>query len=347
MEPAYNMPRLEPASLAVYSELLDQLRSQTPGLPRGTLVTKKVKGHTYWYVQYAEVGQRRQVYLGPDDRDTRDRLERLRAAWDEDQAFARHRAKLVAMLQAAGVPSPSNVAARVLEVLSRHGVFHSGGVLVGSQAFLAYAPMLGVRWLRGYRTEDVDVASERRVRLAFPRKANLPLALRETGLTFDGVPGLDPQEPSTSFTLRGKPLRVDVLTPEVGPPAGGPVRLPHLGVAAAPLRLLDYLIEEPVPAAIAARKGILVQVPQPGRFAWHKLLIAGRRGVHEQAKAHKDMDQAAQLIPVLLDDRPGDLVLAWEALAPRGPAWRKGARAGLARLPAELRAAVKETCGLD
>lgn len=347
MEAAYNPPRLDSAALAVYSELLDQLRTQSPGMPRGSLVSKEIKGRTYWYVQYAEVGRRRQVYLGPDDETTRARLETLRRQWDDEERFAKGRARLVAMVQSAGVPGPSSIASRVLEVLGRHGIFHSGGVLVGSQAFLAYGPMLGVRWPRGYLTEDVDIASAARVSLAFAGRADLPDARKALGLTFDRVPGLDPREPSTSFNLRNESLRVDVLTPEVGPPAEGPIRLPHLGVAATPLRFLDYLIEAPIPAAIVARRGILARLPQPGRFAWHKLLVSGRRGAHEQAKARKDLDQAAQLASVLLEDRPGDLVLGWEALAPRGPGWRKGALEGLSRLPEPLQDALRETCGLD
>jgi hypothetical protein len=35
----------------------------------------------------------------------------------------------------------------------------------------------------------------------------------------------------------------------------------------------------------------------------------------------KDLFQAAQLLTVLLDERPGDLLLAWEAIVKKGRGW--------------------------
>ena len=52
-----------------------------------------------------------------------------------------------------------------------------------------------------------------------------------------------------------------------------------------PLRFLDYLIEHPAQAVLLTGSGLLVHVPDPARFAFHKLWIAKRRPVSEQAKA--------------------------------------------------------------
>jgi len=76
-------------------------------------------------------------------------------------------------------------------------------------------------------------------------------------------------------------------------------------------------------------------VPDPARFALHKLWISTRRPVHEQTKARKDLRQAGDLLELLLEDRPGDVQAAWEALAPHGKA-AGAVRRAIHRLPAEL-----------
>ena len=55
----------------------------------------------------------------------------------------------------------------------------------------------------------------------------------------------------------------------------------------------------------------------------------------EQTKAAKDLRQAGALLAVLLPDRPGDVLLAWEALH-RSPSVVKAVRAAMNRLPSEL-----------
>ncbi|CAN0403996.1 unnamed protein product, partial [Phaeothamnion confervicola] len=83
----------------------------------------------------------------------------------------------------------------------------------------------------------------------------------------------------------------------------------------------------------------LVNVPDPARFALHKLLVSGRRLVFEQAKAGKDRQQAAEIIAALYEDRRGDLTLAVRALNKRAAAWRTRLRRELAKLPDDLKAA--------
>lgn len=57
------------------------------------------------------------------------------------------------------------------------------------------------------------------------------------------------------------------------------------------------------------------------RSALHKLMVPRERDVTAQTKAAKGLAQAAQLLGLLMDERRGDLSLAWEALARRGPGW--------------------------
>jgi len=54
--------------------------------------------------------------------------------------------------------------------------------------------------------------------------------------------------------------------------------------------------------------------------------------VSSSIKATKDLFQVSQLMKVLLEDRPGDLSTALEALQSRGKAWVKRYEKGLKKL---------------
>jgi hypothetical protein len=314
--------RLPETIHTLYAELLDQaIRAEAGarlvGLAPGTPVSKTVGGRTYWYMQRMEAGRKRQVYIGPESPALLEWLEearRQRADWVADEA---RRGEIVSMLVAGGAVAEAASVARVLRLLADANVFRLGGVLVGTQAFRSYANILGVRFEEGaLRTEDVDVAQDPAIAVAVAEDSaptNVEKALREADPRFFAVPGLDPGKPSTSFKVRGRDLRVDFLTPLRGRPSTEPVPLPLLRVAATPLRFLGYLIRDSLQAVVLGARGVLVNVPQPGRFALHKLWTAGRRPVSEQAKARKDLRQAEALIEVLLGDRADDLNLAWQA----------------------------------
>ncbi|HVR63185.1 MAG TPA: GSU2403 family nucleotidyltransferase fold protein, partial [Polyangia bacterium] len=89
--------------------------------------------------------------------------------------------------------------------------------------------------------------------------------------------------------------------------------------------------------------GVLVNVPRPGRFALHKLIIAARRA-HSRAsgaKAAKDRAQASALLRVLLSDLPGEITLAWRELARRGKSWTAAARQSISKLDEEIAAGLR------
>lgn len=125
------------------------------------------------------------------------------------------------------------------------------------------------------------------------------------------MPGLNRKSPSTSFKIRGQDFHVDLLTPLHGPDSATPVRLQHFNSYAHPVRFLDFLLEDPQIAVIPFRGGILVNVPLPAQFAVHKLVVSQCRSVAKQVKASKDLLQAAMMIELLLEDRPGDLWCPW------------------------------------
>jgi hypothetical protein len=100
------------------------------------------------------------------------------------------------------------------------------------------------------------------------------------------------------------------------------------------LHHLDYLISDPLDAAAVYRDGILVKIPRPEKFAIHKLIVADRRlDGPESRKALKDLMQAEILMSILVEDRPSDLLIAYEEATSRGRRWRERLDATLARAP--------------
>jgi hypothetical protein len=335
--------RLGESAQTLYAELLDQLRiadaeAAIRGL-QGTFVSKVIRGRTYWYLQRSEGAAKRQIYLGPESAELLQQIEtstsqRATAAVDE-----KRRRDIVSMLHAGGMVRETASIGVVLRILADAGVFRAGGVLVGTQAFTAIANLLGVSFDKiSLRTADVDVAHDLSIPLGLQEPpVDMLERLRAGDPAFFAVPGLDSREPSTSFKVRGRDLRVDFLTP--APPrrtSTKPIDLPHLRVAAQPLQGLDYVLEQSIDAAVLTGSGIRVNIPTPARFAFHKLWVAGERPASESAKSKKDLRQAEQVLDVLVEDRPEDVTAAWAALTRRS-SLRRGAKAGLGKLPSPLR----------
>src|SRR5260221_9238591 len=297
------------------------------------MVSKTIRGRRYWYAQRQEQGKKVQRYIGPETAEVAALIER----WRRSRGDATSRAELIAMARAGGAYLMSAAEADVVTRLAP--VFRIGGVLVGSHAFAVLGNMLGVRWLDSMvRTEDVDIAHDHRIAVALARDgepANIPQALGDIVPKFSA---LNPTEPATSFRVRGAEVEVEVLTPLVGKERKGTIQIEALGVAATPLRFLDYLIEETQPGAVLGGSGVLVNVPRPGRFALHKLIVASRRsrGALGVTKAPKDRAQASALLSVLLAELPGEITIAWKDLSSRGKAWVSAATSSLARLDQDL-----------
>jgi hypothetical protein len=328
-----------PASVhTLYAELVDQLVAlaarRSIGSVPGSFVTKKLKGGTYYYFQYSEPGGTvRQAYVGRKSAALEAFVERHEAERDAARADRASVLTLCVALRAGGATTTDAASARVLGALADAGVFKLGAVLVGTHAFVALANVLGVRWVGGAsRTEDVDLAVERTLEIAVPElRADVPAVLDGLEMGFLPVPGFAPNRPSTSFKVRGRGLRLDLVTPATKE-GGRPVPIPRLHAAAAPVRFLDYLIEGAQPAAVVDGGGVLVTVPQPARFAVHKLLVAQDRPAAFQAKARKDVAQAARVVEALEELRPGDVAAALADARRRGKGWRAALTRGIALL---------------
>lgn len=337
------MQRLPAETQNLYAELTERLRAleaaRSLASLRGSFARKGVRGADYWYFKTSAgpAGQN-EYFVGPDNGETRAVMEAYAAGREGAEEAMAGIARLCAMLRQGGATLTDAASAKVLSGLASAGVFRLGAVLVGTHAYAALGNVLGVRWASGLRTQDIDLAASRALEVAVPQtEADLPSALDALNMGFLPVPGLNPKRPQTSFKVRGHTLRVDLLTPARGAREGKPVYIPRLKAAAQPLELLDYLLEAPIAIPMLNGGATLVNVPDPARYALHKLIVSARRPVVEQSKAAKDRQQAAELIAVLHEDRHGDLELAVQALRKRPAVWRTRLKTQLAALPESLK----------
>lgn len=112
-----------------------------------------------------------------------------------------------------------------------------------------------------------------------------------------------------------------------------PVHVDASNVTLQPLRLMEHGMEHAIPSVLLTRRGpIVVNLPDPARYAVHKLGISGERPERMRIKARKDLMQAACLVDYLQRHDVGALADAWADAAGRGPGWRKRLRSGYEQL---------------
>jgi hypothetical protein len=297
----------------------------------GTFTTKAIGGAEYVYFQYSDPGGRkRQFSIGRRDAAIDAIVERYREDRSLRETDVAQIARLAGLLRAAGVAVLPHAPARVLRAFADAGVFAAGGVLVGSYAFLTLGNLLGRVWAgAAWRTHDVDVAAH--LRFALPAvEADVPRALDSLKMGFVPVPEFDPRHPSTSFSARGRTIRVDLITPGSEKDTA-PIFLPRFKAAAAPIKYLSLVMRDAQPAAaVESNSATLVVVPAPARFALHELLVSQTRSLFQQTKSGKDQHQAALLIECLAEDRPDDLESVAADFAKSGPAVTKKLERALA-----------------
>jgi hypothetical protein len=227
----------------------------------------------------------------------------------------------------------------VVEALAAGGLFRHRGVLIGTVAFQTYSGILGVRLPRAaILTGDTDVAQD----YAISSEVNDSLSpildlLQGVDPSFRAVPHRSGGAASSAFATKDG-YRVEFLTSNRGSDddIDHPAKMPALGSAIAdPLRFLDFLIRDPVRTILQHQSGVPVTVPDPSRYAVHKLIVASRRHTDGQGavKRDKDIRQAALLFEALQQTRrASDLALVYNEAWERGPAWQEGIRAGAAML---------------
>lgn len=324
-----------------YAEVLDQVHAleldALAGLT-GAFHRRTIKGHEYIYFGYRDPigGVQRRVYVGPAD----DRVNALVARFNEVKAPKRLMPNAQAAL-ALGCAGTLPKHYRIVRQLASYGFFKAGGVLIGTHAFVAMANMLGVRWIGGDRTLDVDFAhAGRNVSLALPSDLKLSVHDALTSLEMGLLPitELSGKVGGQYRNPADPELRLDFLTPLTR--STGPVAIEHLGLALEPLKFMEFSLEGRTQAALLSRAGAcLVNIPSPPRYAVHKLVVFGERGTASRAKAAKDIEQAAALAEWhLVNEQADPFKAAWADCLSRGRGWKsralQGQRALLAKYPA-------------
>lgn len=332
-----------------YAELADRALLEPfdglNGRATGRFIKKAQSGReqSYWWFRYtpAKGVRERDVYIGPDDEATGVRV----AGYQASQAAARDRADIVRMLRHARLPGPDIATGKLIEELSHAGLFRTGGVLIGTNAYQAYAGMLGFQSAgSALRTGDVDVAQSdvRSVKLTPTDGGEQPLIdiLRIVDDTFTEVPGLHRTGRSNAFAASNSELRLELLAPNTGADTVELFEVPQLAALARPLRFLDFLLVDPVDAVVLHGPGIPVRVPDPYRYAVHKLIVSGRRIPAAAAKAAKDIAQAETLLHVQLDDDAERVVAILVEALQRGSHWERDVIKGFRRLDRDVQGAV-------
>ncbi|WFU12184.1 GSU2403 family nucleotidyltransferase fold protein (plasmid) [Rhizobium sp. CB3090] len=302
--------------------------------PEGRFTPANIKGRKYWYFDIPDGhGGTTRRYVGPaDDPDIAQRV----ADHKREKDDLRARRRMVSSLtREGGLIAPDAMSGDVVEALADAGLFRLRGVLIGRLAFQTYSGLLGVRLpMAAIITGDADVAQD--YAISHEVQDSLPpivVLLREVDPTFRPVPHRSGGAASSAF-VTDSGYRVEFLTSNRGSDdyIDQPSKMPALGGASAdPLRFLDFLIRDPVRTILLHKSGVPVTVPDPSRYAIHKLIVASRRHNDGQgpAKREKDIRQAALLFEALEQTRrSADLAIAFKEAWERGPAWQEGIDAG-------------------
>ncbi len=308
--------RMEQISLVVqtlYAELIQQVLAGSG--PSGSLYERTVKDGKYLYLKTMVGSTREDIYIGKVG--FKQTTETMRLRIEKANASLKPRQELVKLLKKSGLRTPSPALTHVISALKWYGVMNSA-VLVGTNAYACYAALVGHTLDEGAMgTDDVDIAT---VDLAIQSdRAGLSLedVLRRADKSFKPLPTLSKTALPARFRSDNG-FEVDLLTQVRGKGSAETLPLLNLQAGAMPLQHLAWLVERPATAVLLSGAGLLVEVPQPARYAIHKLIVAQKRGPTERLKRRKDLVQAECLISALKISDPVALFEAYESAGAQG-----------------------------
>lgn len=308
----------------IYADLLQALGDD--GVLAGTISRRKISGAVHVYSSEKDGAGRRQRYLGPE-RDPATVVEV--AAVRRAAALAKVRRSSVTALKAAGIPAPPLAMGQLLEVLANAGLFAKGAVLVGTAAFQLYPCVVGAYLSAGaLQTQDADIGLTQLAIRSGGAWPDLEATLKRANDSF--IPKFHAAHAPPLAFQSADGFSVEVLTTLTR--KRSPELVPGLGCAAQPLAFLDYLLERSIWVAALYNSGVRVRVPEPARFAVHKLIVAHERPAGS-AKRGKDLLQAEQLLAAFGLVRNLDPIrAALTSARRRGPRWSKAVAVGLAAI---------------
>jgi hypothetical protein len=316
---------LSPSIQTLFADLMQQV--ETAPLA-GTAYQRERDGIAYHYAKIPVGTDRIDSFIGRVGDPVAEEQAKSLA---RGMALAKARRKTVSMLKSAGLAAPDRTPGAALDAIAHAGLFRDGAVLVGTMAYQVSEPLVGRRLPAPLlMTGDLDLATVNLAISADPPES-MEAILRRADPSFAAVMQLDPRQPAARFR-NDRGYLVDLLSQERRRDER-PVPLPQLEAGAEPLQHLRWLIESPVPTVALWGAGIAVRVPQPARFAVHKLMVAQRRG-HDRIKRQKDLDQADAMMTALRAHDPFALEDAIEEARAQGRNWAKEIDRSLAELEA-------------
>jgi hypothetical protein len=325
---------MKPLSLNVqtlYADLSQSVAFSTT-LP-GSVFTQTIRGKPYLYAAEKHGAARIMRYLGlAEDPETTERAQNIRRAAQD----AKGRRTTVSMLKRAGVPAPTIALGRLLEAIAKAGLFNNGIVLVGTAAYQIYPAVVGAALsTAALTTQDADLAVASLAVATDIQGESLLDVVKRADPSFVPQPTLDPRTPAWRFRSAAG-LEIEVVTRHrTRADEDHPVVIPGLRCSAQPLRYLEFLIADPIPAVALYGAGVPVTVPQPARYAVHKLIVARLR--HQaSAKREKDLIQAKELIAALDAAYPGAVTDALAIARQRGRKWKAAVDRSLREIGLDL-----------
>ena len=299
----------------------------------GSFNAKRVKGRTYWYFQCTQPsGVLTQTYVGPDSETIRHLI-----AGAKQLAPTAALEPLAQSAAALGCATVLPRHGRVLHRLAEYEFFRAGGLLTGTQAFLAYGNRFGVRWGSPPQTPDIDPAhAGRSIALALPGNLEVQTtdAVRSLERGFLPIAALGGKTGGSFLMPKEPEFRLDFLT-TVGRNGPAPYRHPQLNVTLQPMPFMEFSLEDVEQAVVfAPQRPVLVNVPAPARFALYQLIVHGEREGSFRAEAAQDLAQAAHLLAYLWHNRTSAIRAAVTDLRARGPGWISRFDQGVAALTA-------------
>jgi hypothetical protein len=310
------MKRLPLNVQTLYADLAQSLTFSTT-IP-ASISTHTARGKAYLYAVEKHGSARVKRYLGPADHpDAQKEADEVRRSAEQAKA----RRTTVSMIKRAGVAAPTLEMGRVLEALSNAGLFRNGVILVGTAAYQVYSAVVGAYLSHAAATtQDADLAAASLAVVADTTGEDLLAILRRADPSFVSQIGLDPRVPPKRFRSAAG-LDVDVLTRyRSRADDERPIVIPGLRCSAQPLRYLEFLMQDPMTAVALYGAGIQTLVPQPARYAVHKLIVAQVR-TDGSTKRAKDLAQSKELIEALAASDPHSVPEAIENACRRGVKW--------------------------
>ena len=293
----------------------------------GSFSLKNIKSKPYWYYQTPDLtGRQTQILIGRA-------TAKLTALIDIHRSGAgakSHLKQLAQQAMAVGCPYMGTTHAKIIARLADTGFFQAGGILVGTHVFMGYRNHLGVGWVSGVPTVDLDFArAGKNISVAIPSDVKMDM-----GAAIDSLKmGFVPVKSLTTYVKSDETdLQIDFVT---SMHRGGdtPVLVKALNATMQPHKFMEFSMETPIQMTVLAQQGsITVTVPPPEKYVVHKLLVYGERPQSGTVKSMKDLEQAAALVDYLGRHDADALNGAWVDLLGRGDGWLQRAQEGLLAL---------------